>query len=97
MQKIIFTLLRYAFTAAGATGAVASDDALMQVASGLTALIAVIMGLIQSKRHAGKDKTIASVSDAANAPQASIEDVLDAVETIKTALSPASNPPNKAK
>jgi hypothetical protein len=52
MTKIIYTLIRYLLTAAGASEAVLSDDAVMQAASALVTLGCTVWGLYESRRHA---------------------------------------------
>jgi hypothetical protein len=52
MTRIIYTLVRYILTAVGASEAVASDDVVMQIASGIVAAASVVWGLYESRHHA---------------------------------------------
>ncbi len=56
MEKIVCTLIRYLFTALGATEAAAADDTVAKIASGLVALASVLWGLYEARRHAALAK-----------------------------------------
>jgi hypothetical protein len=51
MTKIIYTLIRYALTAAGASEAIATDDLVMQIVSGIVAVGSVAWGIFEAKQH----------------------------------------------
>jgi len=52
MTKIIYTLIRYGLTATGATEAIATDDLVMKIVSGIIALGSIAWGLYEAKNHA---------------------------------------------
>lgn len=52
MTKVIYTFIRYALTAAGASEAVVTDDAVMQFASAIVSIACALWGLYESRRHA---------------------------------------------
>jgi hypothetical protein len=52
MTKVIYTFIRYALTAAGASEAVVTDDTVMQFASAVVSIACALWGLYESRKHA---------------------------------------------